>query len=505
VQIARKGNLFTASISPDGKTWKVQGTPQTIVMTDPVFIGLAVTSHVDAATKRTVTFDSVSTTGTVVPAGPFSATKDIGIVSNDPAPLYVAIQDKAGKMAMVANTNPAAVNTTVWDLWRIPMSAFAGVDLKNAKTLYIGVGNGKPAGTGIMNFSDVRILMPVVAPDPKAADVTAKGDPIKGFPNYSGAWPAAETPDLAIDNSVATKYLNFANSGGTNGKTSGSTGFSVTPSVGATVVTGLTFTSANDTPARDPIAWQLVGSNGTIDGPWETIASGVIDDFSRSIDWPRNWKGVTPIGFANTLPFLSYKVTFTALHIPSGANSMQIAEVELLGVAAAVTAKANPIITKVVRAGGYTETRDPIGVHDGATAPLPMGLGGLLDGNMVYSDRTYPFNQTPASMAGIEYIRIIQSDKNVNTVSYTVTLSRAATIVLAHDDRNAPTQAAVDMVTAAFAKAGTFKDTGIDVFVYESATVPTRPYSVFTADFPAGTYVFAAEPSANAMYIIGAK
>jgi hypothetical protein len=33
-------------------------------MTDPVYIGLAVTSHVDAATLRTFTFDSVSTTAT---------------------------------------------------------------------------------------------------------------------------------------------------------------------------------------------------------------------------------------------------------------------------------------------------------------------------------------------------------------------------------------------------------------------------------------------------------
>jgi hypothetical protein len=184
---------------------------------------------------------------------------------------------------------------------------------------------------------------------------------------------------------------------------------------------------------------------------------------------------------------------------------MQIGEVELLGVPVKLTAKANPIISKVVRAGGYTETRDPVGVHDGATAPLPMGLGGVLDGNMIYSDRTYPFNQTPASLIGIEYVRIFQSDKNVNTVTYTVTLSKAATIVLAHDDRNTPAQAAVDMVTAGFAKAGTFKPTTTSLYCYESASVPTRPFTVFTADFPAGTYVFGAEPSSNAMYILGAK
>ena len=61
-----------ASMSADGKTWTQVGTPVTIAMKDPVFIGLAVTSHVDAVTVRTLTFDNVSTTGNVIPAGPFS-------------------------------------------------------------------------------------------------------------------------------------------------------------------------------------------------------------------------------------------------------------------------------------------------------------------------------------------------------------------------------------------------------------------------------------------------
>ena len=146
--------------------------------------------------------------------------------SNDPAPLYVAIEDKAGKMAMVTNPNPAAVNTTVMDLWRIPMSAFTGVDLKNAAKLYIGVGDGKAGGSGVMNFADVRIVKPVVSPDPSAIDVTTKGDALKGFPNYAGAWPAAEVPANTIDDSITTKYLNFG------GKTQPPSGFSVTPSIG---------------------------------------------------------------------------------------------------------------------------------------------------------------------------------------------------------------------------------------------------------------------------------
>jgi hypothetical protein len=511
VKIERKGNLFSGSISPDGKTWTVFGTPQTIVMKDPVFIGLCVTSHVDAATIRTMTFDNVSTTGNVVPDGPFATWKVINTTRNAPAPLYVAIEDKAGKIAMVNNANPAAVNTTVVDLWRIPMSSFTGVDLKNATKMYIGVGDGKAGGSGVMNFADVRILKPVTLPATGAIDVTIKGDALKGFPDYAGAWPAAEVPANAIDNTTA-KYLSFSNSGGTGGKTVMPCGFAVTPAIGATIVTGLTFTAANDSPDRDPINWALYGSNGTIDGPWETIASGTIDDFSRGsrdrlaigLDWPRNWKGVTPIGFANTVPFLSYKVQFTSVKRPLAANSMQIAEVELLGAVSTAAPKANPIITKVVRAGGTSGNRDPVGVFDGNTQCLPTAPGGLMDGNMVYSDRTYPWNQTPKDLVGSEYVRIFNTDKGTPPATYTVTTSRLATIAVAHDDRNTPAQAPVDAIVKAFAAAGQFKDTGLDVFIYESASTPARPLSVFAADLPAGTYVFATEQSSNTMYIIGA-
>ena len=36
----------------------------------------------------------------------------------------------------------------------------------------------------------------------------------------------------------------------------------------------LTFTTANDAPERDPIAFELSGSNDSIDGPWTLIADG---------------------------------------------------------------------------------------------------------------------------------------------------------------------------------------------------------------------------------------
>jgi hypothetical protein len=108
------------------------------------------------------------------------------------------------------------------------------------------------------------------------------------------------------------------------------TGIEVTPSAGPTLVTGLSFTAANDAPTRDPIKFELSGSNVSIDGPFEVIAAGDIVDFNQPANWPRFGKTTTPIEFANTVIYSHYKIVFPRLR---GATEtlMQIAEIELLG------------------------------------------------------------------------------------------------------------------------------------------------------------------------------
>lgn len=161
------------------------------------------------------------------------------------------------------------------------------------------------------------------------ADVTAPGDLVQGVPD-DGDWPAAETPDLAIDDNVNTKYLHFK---GDFNPDAGPTGFRVKPGVGPTVVTGVSFTTANDVPGRDPIAFELYGSNASIDGPYTLVASRDIVDFAGATEWPRFTKNATPIVLTNDTAYTYYQVLFTAIRGPVGGsvNSMQIAEVELLG------------------------------------------------------------------------------------------------------------------------------------------------------------------------------
>ena len=156
--------------------------------------------------------------------------------------------------------------------------------------------------------------------------VTGAGDVVKGVPN-DGDWPGAETPDLAIDDDTSTKFLHFKGF-------SEPTGIQVTPTVGTTLVTELAFTTANDAVERDPVAFELYGSNESIDGPYTLIASGDIVDFAQETAWERFTKTETKISFDNDMAYEHYQLLFSAVRDPSSANSMQIAEIELIGVLA---------------------------------------------------------------------------------------------------------------------------------------------------------------------------
>jgi hypothetical protein len=89
-------------------------------------------------------------------------------------------------------------------------------------------------------------------------------------------------------------------------------------------------------PGRDPIGFELYGSNAGIDGPYTLIASGDIVDFAGEAEWPRFAQNETAITFDNDVAYTSYQLLFTAIRGPVGGsvNSMQIAEVALIGVLA---------------------------------------------------------------------------------------------------------------------------------------------------------------------------
>jgi hypothetical protein len=86
-----------------------------------------------------------------------------GRIGNDPAPLYLSVEDSAGKAASVVHADPSAAARTAWTKWRLLLSDFAGVNLARVKTLTIGVGDRvdpKAGGTGRIYIDDISLTRP---------------------------------------------------------------------------------------------------------------------------------------------------------------------------------------------------------------------------------------------------------------------------------------------------------------------------------------------------------
>jgi hypothetical protein len=125
--------------------------------------------------------------------------------------------------------------------------------------------------------------------------------------------PDGEDVRKAIDGLSSTKYLNFKKL---------NTGFTVTPSTGPSIISAISITTANDSPERDPVSWQIFGSNNGVD--FTEIAQG-------SIKATKERFHTETMAFSNAKSFTSYKIVFPSVADPLVANSMQVAEVSLIG------------------------------------------------------------------------------------------------------------------------------------------------------------------------------
>ncbi len=169
VKLERKGSTFNGFYSTDGVKWTTMNWgPQTITMAaNTVYVGLAVTSH-NANASTTAVFSNVSTTGNVTGSW---QTQAIGVAqpSNTAAPLYVVVQDSAGKSKAITHPDPAATTLSTWQAWKIPFSDIGagGVKLTAVKKLILGVGDRaspKPDGAGKLYFDDIGFGHPAANP-----------------------------------------------------------------------------------------------------------------------------------------------------------------------------------------------------------------------------------------------------------------------------------------------------------------------------------------------------
>jgi len=109
------------------------------------------------------------------------------------------------------------------------------------------------------------------------------------------------------------------------------TGSGITPSI----VTALRFYTANDTEGRDPADFKLEGSNNG-GASYTLIASNSLALPAARNNSPAGkdplTQGLQQIRINTTNGYSTYRVTFIHVKTPAGVNSMQIGEVEILGV-----------------------------------------------------------------------------------------------------------------------------------------------------------------------------
>lgn len=143
------------------------------------------------------------------------------------------------------------------------------------------------------------------------------------------AWPAAESPDHAIDG-VGDKYLNFE---GIN------TGLVVSIGLVPQCICSVKLWTANDEESRDPASIEIYGSNTAFAGGSSPMSNYSLV-FSSPLNLPstRNQGGNAALDDINsqvlnfpTSPtcFTNYLITFPTTKSMSSATFMQIAEIQL--------------------------------------------------------------------------------------------------------------------------------------------------------------------------------
>ncbi len=152
---------FTAFHSTNGTSWEpvANAIPTNIPMTSTVYVGLALTSH-NAVQTCEAKFSNVTISGTVAQQW---AHQDVGISSNAPEPLFVALSSKTVSPVAVYHDDANATTINTWTEWIIPLSAFAdqGLNLTDIDTISIGLGNQgdvtTPGGSGKIFIDDIRL------------------------------------------------------------------------------------------------------------------------------------------------------------------------------------------------------------------------------------------------------------------------------------------------------------------------------------------------------------
>ena len=138
-------------------------------------------------------------------------------------------------------------------------------------------------------------------------------------------WPAAQSPDYALDGDATTKYLHFQGPNAALG---------IRPETSPAVINSVSFWTANDEAARDPFNYEIWGNNfgsnpfvGSVPtSSWILLKSG-----NLGLPPDRNFGPVT-VNFPNTTAYAYYAVVFPAVKDSPSVLLTQISEVAFANV-----------------------------------------------------------------------------------------------------------------------------------------------------------------------------
>jgi hypothetical protein len=145
-----------------------------------------------------------------------------------------------------------------------------------------------------------------------------------------------EGPSAAFDGVDTSKWFSGAREFG---------GLIITPLGGPATVQSLQFTTANDSSNRDPVTFQLFGTNDAVttvnngtglENGWTLISSGITGFTTSDLAATARNTTVAPVDVTNSTAYSSYKIVFPALRLgndapntPSNPNGIQISEVRM--------------------------------------------------------------------------------------------------------------------------------------------------------------------------------
>jgi hypothetical protein len=108
-----------------------------------------------------------------------------GSAGNAVEQMYAALEDNnSNPVAVILNSDPNAAKVIDWNVWRIRLSDFTGVNLANVKKFYIGFGsrtNPAAGGAGTVYFDDIK-LYPSRCITPPPVDLN--GDCVVDFKDF---------------------------------------------------------------------------------------------------------------------------------------------------------------------------------------------------------------------------------------------------------------------------------------------------------------------------------